>query len=118
MGVSNIGLSLATTLAATSSAARSIMAVKNDQKRGVFRDLKGDLFRESPLRKPIRGMGCGGAKGILGFFSEPVENFLNLIRIVSIATATRLETFFDRPKKSLKTPRTPFHPPPGFARQR
>ena len=70
-----------------------LQAVKNDQKKGFLGDLKGDLFRETPSRKPIRGMGSGGAKGILGFFSEPVENFLNLIRIVSIATATRLETF-------------------------
>ena len=32
--------------------------------------------------------------------------------------AIRLETFFSGPKKSLKTPKTPFYPPPGFARQR
>jgi hypothetical protein len=38
-----------------------------------------------------------------------------LIGIISIVIS--LEFFFDGPEKSPKTPKPPFQPPPGFARQ-
>jgi hypothetical protein len=75
MGFSNIGLSLATTLAATSSAARSIMAVKNDQKKGVLGDLKG--FRsEKPLPANLYvAWTPGERRGSWGSFLNPWRIF-------------------------------------------
>jgi hypothetical protein len=91
------------------------------RKNGDFMDSLGIFFVNPRSANPYVARAAGEQRGFRGYFLTHGEfflfdkNFLYLIRIIS--TANRLETFLNRPKKSLKSPISPFHPPPGFARQ-
>jgi len=61
-----------------------VQTMKNDQKKRGFDGFKGDFSRETPLHKPLRGMGSGRATGFSGFHFNSWK-FFYLIRIFFIA---------------------------------
>ena len=73
-----------------------------------FWGLHGVSYGETPFPKPLQGMGYGPSSGYSGFYFNYREIFLNCLFKATELPGTPNKKIFERPKKTLKTPKTPF----------
>jgi hypothetical protein len=76
-------------------------------KTGVFEGCSGFLSENPRHRNPCRAWAAGSYRGIRGFISTPGKFFIN-DHSAYLDHQDPLKKYFQRPKKTIKTPNTPF----------
>jgi len=78
--------------------------------------LQRGFVLKNPVPEILAGLGLRATNGVFGVFISTAEKFLKMIIWViwiNLTTSITTKKYFQRPKKTIKTPNTPFCYPTG-----